>query len=150
MARYKYSGMVPLSKNESIGRVESQQASIYLDVSGSMNEEINDLISLLHFFKPYIKMPFYVFSGEVAEATFKNGRLEYKTSYGTSIEPVFEHISKNKIQNCMIVSDGYIEKITDAMTCGLRKEKIHVLISSNGNPVKFKEGGIAYSQLERQ
>jgi predicted metal-dependent peptidase len=150
MARFKHSGMVPFSKNEIISRVAVEQATIYLDVSGSMSEEINALISLLHFFRSHIRMPFYVFSGEVAEARFKKGQLEYKTSSGTAIEPVFEHIRMNKIRKSLVVSDGYIEKITPAMISGLNKESIHILISSNGNPEKFTEAGFTYAQLERQ
>ena len=150
MARFKYSGMVPVSRNESVARVASEQVVIYLDVSGSMSQEINDLIALLHFFRAHIRMPLYVFSGEVAEATFKNGRLVYGTCYGTRIEPVFEHIRKNKIRKSLIVSDGYIEKITENMTTGLNKGNIHVLISSGGNPEKFTEAGFPCNQLEKQ
>jgi predicted metal-dependent peptidase len=149
MARFKYSGMVPFSKNESIVWSAKEQAVIYLDVSGSISQEINDLISLLHFFRTHIRMPLYVFSGEVAEASFKNGRLVYGTCYGTKIEPVFEHIRKNKIRKSLIVSDGYIEKITDDMTSGIKKRNIHVLISSSGNPEEFEKAGISWSQLER-
>ncbi len=150
MARFKYSGMVPFSKNESIVMVAKEQAVVYLDVSGSMSGEIDDLISLLHFFRVHIHMPLYVFSGEVAEATFKNGRLVYGTCYGTRIEPVFEHIRKNRIRKSLIVSDGYIEKITPGMTNGLVKGNIHVLISSYGNPQEFEQAGITWSQLDKK
>jgi len=150
MARFKYSGMVPFSKNESIVNVAREQAVVYLDVSGSMSEEIDDLISLLHFFRAQIRMPLYVFSGEVAEATFKNGRLVYGTCYGTRIEPVFEHIRKNRIRKSLVVSDGYVEKITPGMTLGLVKGNIHVLISSGGNPEAFEQAGITWSQLDKK
>jgi len=148
MARFKYSGMIPISKNESVQPAPSLLATIYLDVSGSMHSEMDALISLLYHFRSYIKMPIWVFSNEVAEARFRDGMLEYDSTAGTSIEPVFNHIRKNKIGKSLIVSDGYVEGINDLMIRGLRVENINVLVSANGNPQKFMDVRIPYLQLE--
>jgi predicted metal-dependent peptidase len=138
-----------MSINKSTKLVFSQLATIYLDVSGSMSEEIDELISLLYHFRTYIKMPLLVFSNEVAPARFKDGKLEYESTGGTSIGPVFDHLRQNNIKKSLIVSDGYVEKIDDFMLRNLRRENINVLVSANGNPQKFMEMKIPYLQLEK-
>ncbi len=149
IARFTYSGMIPMSKNESIRLSSAQLANIYLDVSGSMCNEINELISLLFHFKSFIKMPLWVFSNEVVAAKFNNGKLIYESTHGTSIGPVFEHIRKNNIEKCLIVSDGYVETITEIMLSNLRRENIIVLVSAAGNPQKFMDVKIPYLQLDK-
>jgi hypothetical protein len=150
MARYTYSGIIPISKNISTKPAESQLAHIYLDVSGSMNTEINALISLLYHFRSYIKMPLWVFSNDVTAARFRDGTLEYDSTGGTSIEPVFDHVRQNKIRKCLIVSDGYVEDIDDFMLRDLRRENMMVLVSAKGNPQKFMDMNIPYLQLTKQ
>jgi hypothetical protein len=149
IARFKHSGMIPMSINKSTKPAFSQLATIYLDVSGSMSEEIDELISLLYHFRTYIKMPLLVFSNEVVPARFKDGKLEYESTGGTSIGPVFNHLRQNNIKKSLIVSDGYVEKIDDFMLRNLRRENINVLVSANGNPQKFMEMKIPYLQLEK-
>ena len=149
MARFKYSGIIPISKNEGTKPAPSQLANIYLDVSGSMSSEIDALISLLYHFRSYIKMPLWVFSNEVVEARFSDGKLEYDSTGGTSIEPVFDHMRKNKIEKSLVVSDGYVETITDFMIRELRRENINVLVSAGGNPGNFMDVRIPYLQLQK-
>ena len=149
IARFKHSGMIPMSINKSTKPAFSQLATIYLDVSGSMSEEIDELISLLYHFRTYIKMPLLVFSNEVVPARFKDGKLEYESTGGTSIGPVFDHLRQNNIKKSLIVSDGYVEKIDDFMLRNLRRENINMLVSANGNPQKFMEMKIPYLQLEK-
>ena len=150
IGKFKYSGIIPFSRYDSIKTYPSQLANIYLDVSGSMNEEIEGLILLLYHFRSYIKMPLMVFSNQVAEARFKNGKLEYESTGGTSISPVFEHLQKNKIRKCLIVTDGYVENIHDEMLDGLNRDNIRVLVSANGNPEQFSKMRLPYYQLEKQ
>ena len=150
MARFRFTGIIPLSKNRMEMPVASQLATVYLDVSGSMSNEIDSLISLLYYFRPYIKMPLLVFSNEVFKARFKNGKLKYHTTGGTSISPVFDHMRKNRISKCMIVTDGYVEDITDSVLLNLKKENIRVLVSADGNPEQFAKNSIPYQQLEKQ
>ena len=149
IARFKHSGMIPMSINKSTKPAFSQLATIYLDVSGSMSEEIDELISLLYHFRTYIKMPLLVFSNEVVPARFKDGKLEYESTGGTSIGPVFDHLRQNNIKKSLIVSDGYVEKIDDFMLRNLRRENINMLVSANGNPQKFMDMKIPYLQLEK-
>jgi len=150
LARFNFSSIIPLSKTEYLTKTTSQRASIYLDVSGSMSSEIEAIVSLLSSFRPYIKMPLWVFSNEVEEARFVKGKLEYKTTFGTSISCVFDHLRKTKTKKCLIVTDGYVENINDSMLDNLRREDIRVLVSADGNPSIFQQVGIPYLQLEKQ
>lgn len=149
LARFQFSGIIPLSKTEYQTKTDSQLVSIYLDVSGSMDKELEAIISLLSHFRPYIKMPLWVFSNEVEEARFVNGKLEYKTTFGTSVSCVFDHLRKNKTKKCLIVTDGYVEKMNDLMLKDLRKSDIKVLVSADGNPDAFRKVGLPYLQLEK-
>ena len=150
VARFTYGGLITFSRNERTKLSEGHLAHVYLDVSGSMSNEIDDLISLLHHFRAYLKIPLWAFSNSVEEAKFIQGQFNYKTTSGTSIEPVFDHLRKNKIRKCLIVTDGYVEEITDAMLRKLVRSDINVIISANGNPEKFSKMGIPYFQLEKQ
>ena len=149
IGRLKFSRIIPMSSNESHTYALAQLANVYLDVSGSMSQEIESLISLLLHLKAHVKMPLWAFSNDVTEARFKNGKLEYDSSGGTSIEPVFDHLRAHKIQRSLIISDGYIEPITDFMLRDLQRNRINVLISAGGNPQKFMDMGIPYLQLEK-
>lgn len=149
IAKYKYNGMIPFSRNESVKITQSQLANIYLDVSGSMNEEIDGLISLFYQFRQFIKTPLWVFSNEVSEASFKNGKVIYGTTGGTSIGPVFDHIRKNKIKKSLIVTDGYVEDIGEETLRDLSLKNIKVLISANGDPEVFIKNHFYYRQLEQ-
>ena len=106
---------IPMSKHP-IATVEPMQKStVFLDVSGSINIEIQALISLLFSFKNEISLPLFVFYNEVYPAQFKKNKLVYKSTGGTSIACVFNFIRKHKITKSLIVTDGLIEKITNDM-----------------------------------
>ncbi len=149
IVRFQFNGLLPFSKVEMTKYAASRQATIYLDVSGSMYEEIDRLISLLHLFRSYIKMPLHVFSNQVEDASFVKGKMVYKSTHGTSIGPVFDHMRKHKIRKSLIVTDGYVETMNEKMLTGLQKNKIKVLVSATGNPEQFSRLGLPYCQLKR-
>ena len=148
IVRFQFNGLLPFSKVEMTKYTASRLATIYLDVSGSMNEEIDRLISLLHLFRSYIKMPLHVFSNQVEDASFVKGKMVYNSTHGTSIGPVFDHMRKHRIRKSLIVTDGYVEKMDEKMLRGLQKNKIKVLVSAEGNPEQFSRLGLAYCQLK--
>lgn len=150
VARFTHGGLIPFSRNERTKRTEGHLAHVYFDVSGSMSAEIDDLIPLLHHFRAYLKMPLWAFSNSVEEAKFIHGHFKYKTTSGTSIEPVFDHMRKNNIRKCLIVTDGYVEEITDTMLRNLVRSDINVVVSAAGNPEKFEKMEIPFYQLEKQ
>ncbi len=149
MSRFIYSGLMPLSLHHVDRPAPLEKTTVYLDVSGSMSAELDRIISLLHHFRSTLKMPIYVFSDDVYEAKFSNQKLVYNTSYGTGIEPVFKHMRKNNISKCLIVTDGYIPPIEEVAIIGFDRSKIHILISSEGDPGEFASAGFPYQQLKR-
>lgn len=124
---------IPMSQHP-IATVEPiHKATVFLDVSGSMNREIEALTSLLYSFKHAINLPLLVFSDDVYQAQFKNNKLVYQTTGGTSIECVFNYIRTHKIEKSLIVTDGYIEEITKKMLKDIQPAKHQFLLSQNSD-----------------
>ena len=140
--------IIPMSRHVISKRSTGESVNIYFDVSGSMEDEINALISLLFHFRHRIRKPLWVFSNEVSKAVFKDGMLEYDTTGGTSISCVFNHIRENKYKKILIVTDGFVETITEEMLWDINKKDLRVLISSKGDPSSFEEHQIINYQLE--
>lgn len=150
LSKYLYSGLMPLSNT--IGTVSilkpDEKVSVYLDVSGSMKEELNRLVELLFHFKKYLKMPLWVFSDTIKEAFFVGNKLVFDTSYGTRIAPVFNHMRENNISTALIITDGYVDEINETMLDDLHRKKIQVIINAEGNPNQFEKVGIQYTRLQ--
>ena len=151
LAKYLWSGITPFStyQTETYQPDPEEKAHIYLDVSGSMNVEIGRLVNLLYHFKKFLKRPLWVFSNDVKEAFFIGNTLEYDTSHGTQIAPVFDHMRAKKITKALIVTDGYVDGITEEMLEGIERSKIQVLLSADGNPQEFEDALIGYKRLEK-
>lgn len=148
LARFYFGGIMPLSRNEYSKIIPAQLVTVYLDVSGSMDREIQAIVALLHHFKAWIRKPLWVFSEVVEEAKFSQGKLKYNTTRGTSITPVLDHFRKSKTEKCLIVTDGYTEDVDTRMLEGINKDNITALVSAAGNPEVFQKAGIRYKQLE--
>ncbi|MEY2905491.1 MAG: hypothetical protein RJA52_1507 [Bacteroidota bacterium] len=86
-----------------------ESVRIYLDVSGSMENEIHPLVTLLKKFYNYVEKPLWVFSTDVQSATFKSGKLVMNRSNGTNINAVYSHIIHSKSSKNIIITDGYID-----------------------------------------
>ncbi len=124
-------------------------AQVYLDVSGSMHSEMPFIISLLGRLRQYIKMPFWAFSNEVAPAKIESGQLITRTTGGTSMMCVLEHIAKTKPLSAVVITDGYIEELAPQDVYQIRHTKLHAVVSRDGNAESLTKAGIDYSQLER-
>lgn len=124
-------------------------ANVYLDVSGSMNQEMPVVIALLANLRRAIRMPFWAFSDSVEPATIKNGRLVTKTTGGTSMECVIRHLAKTRPAAAVVVTDGYIEKLEPSLMKSVAGIRIHAILTRDGSPAQLKRAGIPYSQLER-
>ncbi len=127
----------------------SGSTQIYLDVSGSMNEEMESLIALIWKLRGYIRFPFWAFSDTVKPAVIKDGKLKTTTSGGTSINSVLKHIAENKPLKAVVITDGYIEKCDPLLLTQVRNQQISAIISRDGSAAEVKRAGIPYVQLER-
>lgn len=110
-------------------------------------DEINLLADLLVAFRPYIKLPLYVFSDIVEEASFAGGKLEFKTSYGISLRPVIDHISENKIKKALVVTDGYFDASDIERLNHADEKNIFFLISSLGTSSQLAHYKVEYKML---
>jgi hypothetical protein len=138
---------------ESVWQIEHRQRSgttqVYLDVSGSMNAEMPELIALLQRLSRYIRRPFWAFSDEVASATIQNGQLVTRTSGGTSMACVLQHVALTRPEAAIVVTDGYIEDLPRELVKRAAGNRLHVLLTRDGSATKLERAGIAYTQLDR-
>jgi len=149
LSKFHAFGYIPFARNSFLREVTGESASIYLDVSGSMSAELDQLITLLHCFRDNIRNPLWAFSDEVYPAVFRNGALEYKTSGGTQIGCVLRHFREKKIKKCLIVTDGYVERIDHNMLSGIDTAGIAVIVSADGSANEFERHGIKHYQLKQ-
>lgn len=120
---------------------------VYLDVSGSMNLEMQSLVTLLNRLRRWIRLPFWAFSDVVAPATIERGVLKTRSTGGTAINCVLAHLAKTRPEKALVVTDGYIEPCDPALVRAARGTTLHALISRNGNPARLIQAGIPCTQL---
>lgn len=102
-------GMPPLHYHNHAQRVttETRGLAIYLDVSGSVNQHLPEIIGLLRSLRTELKTIF-LFSNKVVEVPFRTllaGHIE--TTYGTDFNCIAEHILANRYDKAVILTDGY-------------------------------------------
>jgi hypothetical protein len=102
-------GMPPLHYHNHAQRVTTQTRglAIYLDVSGSVNQHLPEIIGLLRSLRTELKTIF-LFSNKVVEVPFRTllaGHIE--TTYGTDFNCIAEHILANRYDKAVILTDGY-------------------------------------------
>jgi hypothetical protein len=148
VASMLFNPFIPFSKVTISTKAPAERVNIYLDVSGSMDDELQNLTHLLNHFRQYIRLPLWAFSCSVEKAQIKNGVLKTSTSSGTRISCVLEHIRKNGFKRSLIITDGFTEEITDAMLAGIDRSGLHVLISADGSTEKFDSQQITTFQLK--
>lgn len=98
--------------------------AVYLDVSGSVEEHLPNIISVLRSLKEEIQTVF-LFSNKVVETSFTSllkGRIE--TTYGTDFDCVAQNIWENKFSKAVVFTDGYAS-LEDKWKQRLREQ--HVL-----------------------
>lgn len=118
---------------------------IYLDVSSSMDEILPTLISSLGHFSKLISWPIWAFSTRVYPANIINGQFRSKTSGGTSLECVMEHIAKFPAKRVLLVTDGFVGKATTRSTAS--RAKITSLLTPNGFDADLSTWGIECLRL---
>lgn len=100
--------------------------AIYLDVSGSVNENLPSIIGVMRNLKSDLKT-ILLFSNKVAEVPFKSllkGKVE--TTYGTDFDCIAEHILEQKYDKAVIMTDGYAS-MKKANQEALEKQKVNTL-----------------------
>ena len=148
-SRALWSPLIPEAtwlRNAPVGRGSAQ---VYLDVSGSMNTEMPHIVALLAQLRGLIRRPFWAFSNEVAPARIEEGRLITRTTGGTSMGCVLEHIAQTRPSAAVVVTDGWIEPITRQQAQAAGSTRLHAIVTRQGSPHALAQAGIAYTQLRR-
>ena len=123
-------------------------AQVYLDVSGSMDREMPLIIALLGRLSSHIRRPFWAFSDEVSPAVIERGELKTRSTGGTSMSCVLEHVAETKPESAVVVTDGYIERVDSNLLEKARVTRLHAIVTRDGNPAALRRAGITYTQLE--
>lgn len=122
---------------------------IYLDVSGSMSAEMPLIVGLLAQLGRHIRRPFWAFSDVVAPAVIENGVLKARTTGGTSMACVIEHVLATRPEAAVVVTDGYIEALDPRWVAKIAGTRLHVIVTRDGNPAQIHRAGLPYTQLEK-
>jgi hypothetical protein len=125
-------------------------AQVYLDVSGSMDDEMPAVIALLARLSRYIRRPFWAFSTEVAPAVIeKGGLLNTRTTGGTRLGCVLEHIAKTRPEAAVVLTDGYVEQLERRDIMKIKGTRLHILVTRDGSAAAVERAGLPYTQLDK-
>ena len=149
LARALAGPLMPMYRQPAFEAKPEGTTTVYLDVSGSMDSLLQEMVSLLYAFRPYLAMPLYTFSDKVCEARFEDGRLIYETTGGTGIDCVLKHIRKHKVKRCLIVTDGYLGPFSRSQLKGIPENCIHALITHDGSTEWVGQAKCFYRMLEK-
>jgi len=124
-----YKGRIERMINKPVGR-----AHLYLDVSGSMDMILEKIFSGLLPIRQLIHPIVHNFSTEIYDYPLnKIFKGQYKSTFGTDINCVLEHIIKNKVKKPVIITDGYVGEPSQLLISKLpRKIKFVKVITEDG------------------
>ena len=117
------------------------QSLVYLDVSGSVVDDINHFAPLL--LKPYKNKECFLFAFStivvpVSYQDFRKGK--YKSTGGTSLNCIFEHyfslLKKKQTKKVLILTDGETGKVADDYYQKIKQQKIEVYCGLFGRYTK--------------
>jgi hypothetical protein len=102
-------GVPPFHYHNLVYRQAAQERglAVYLDVSGSVNQHLPEIIGLLRSLRAELKTIF-LFSNKVIEVPFRTllaGQVQ--TTYGTDFDCIAEHVLTNRFDKAVILTDGY-------------------------------------------
>ncbi|MDY6431009.1 MAG: hypothetical protein SPL00_04390 [Bacilli bacterium] len=127
--------------NKKIVRESNIQSLVYLDVSGSVVNEINHFAPLL--LKPYKNKEclLFAFSTIVVPVSYQDFRKgKYKSTGGTSLDCIFEHYfslpKKKQTKKVLILTDGETGKVADEYYQRIKQQKIEVYCGLFGRYTK--------------
>ncbi len=102
-------GIPPFHYHNHVQRVTTKKhgLAVYLDVSGSVNEHLPEIVGVLSSLKAELTSIF-LFSNKVVEIPFKTllaGHVQ--TTYGTDFDCIAESIVERDLDKAVIFTDGY-------------------------------------------
>lgn len=135
-----WSPILPMSAHPSPGK--RHVIRVYLDVSGSMSNELPEIIGILHRYRDRIEPPLRVFSTEVGTASWSPTGLTFSTSGGTDLQCVIDDLRANPAAGALIVTDGCFSEVEGPMPCPL-----HAVLSRSNSPTALTNMNIPITFL---
>ena len=124
-----YKGRVSGFENFRAGRVR-----VYVDVSGSMDEYLEQIFSVLVHLRSMLHQTVHAFSTEIHDHTH-NDILEgrYNTTGGTDINCVAQHMIEHGVKRAAIITDGMVGELEESFKEKLPKclETVRLLVPPN-------------------
>ncbi len=113
------------AKSES--RTSGRGLAVYLDVSGSVEDDLPKILGILGNMQAEIEKVF-TFSNDVAEVSLKSlAKGEgIRTTYGTDFDCVATSILERGYPKAVVVTDGYADMTEEHMEA-LKKRKVSIL-----------------------
>ncbi len=119
------------------GLSRSERVHVYLDVSGSMGNALPLLYGALIPLSAFLHEDVHLFSTVIKDITLTQLRSgKVRSSYGTNINPVTEHLLTNKIRRAVIITDGWVGEVSSehAKRLHQNRARINCVITANGDP----------------
>jgi hypothetical protein len=145
--RAQWSPFLPEAAWPTERRVPAGRALVYLDASGSMDEELPLLVLLLARLSAHIRRPFWAFSTVISPAHIENGRLSTTSTGGTQLSCVLEHVAQHKPRAAVVITDGFIETVNPKLLQATRGTRLHALVTRRGTTLPFTRLGIPFTHL---
>jgi hypothetical protein len=113
-------------------RTATERINLAVNASGSASRELKRLTRLLHRFNRYLRRPFHAFADTVEPARMEGGRLITKTTGGTTLSCVFDHLRRTRPTKALVITDGFVERLPRdrARVDGV---SVHFLISAGAS-----------------
>ena len=133
-------GIVPFHYHNSAQRIAVKEhgLAVYLDVSGSVNESLPEIIGVLRSMKHELATIF-LFSNKVVEVPFKTllaGHVQ--TTYGTDFDCIADSVVERGLDKAVILTDGYANLAEDKQT-ELKNRKVRMLTVLFGGKMECAE-----------
>jgi hypothetical protein len=112
-------------------RTECGQVHVYVDVSGSMNELKAMLYGTILGCREFVHPRIHLFSTEVVDVTMDQLRKgECRSTGGTEIACVADHMRRNKVRRAAILTDGFVGTPTGVDKTTLSQALLGVALTS--------------------
>ena len=133
-------GIAPFHYHKRAQRVTIKKhgLAVYLDVSGSVNDYLPDIVGVLQSLKSELTSIF-LFSNKVVEVPFKTllaGRIQ--TTYGTDFDCIADSIIERGFDKAVILTDGYAS-LNEDKQAELKKRKLQTLTILFGGATDCEE-----------
>ncbi|MCD6423490.1 MAG: hypothetical protein J7L42_05180, partial [Elusimicrobia bacterium] len=147
-------GIYPVFFRNLNSRQQFFEVAIYIDVSGSLYDEIPFIYKLINTLERYVSTNIFLFSDEVVrikKSELKQGLV--RTSYGTNFDNVCYHIlGEEKIKKAVIITDGFSSVQPELAKQVYKKKEMYAVIIKKGieNVINWEKSEIELKKFCRK